>query len=213
MTAAPSLNLSYIGNGPTGANQSIAQGTSGPVAKTLYAYGVATNGNTTTAANAAPVGFIDGVQSLGKTIVLQFQSVGAPASYQGTANQAYYASVQGVGQLQVGQSITFAGFSNSGNNTTATINYVTGSGVYVTNSSSVAETNPAATGTVQVSSVPIFVDVFISGNSADTAGDLAVAAAAFYPSSLSSTGFTLNWAALATTARTIHFGAIIGFSS
>src|SRR5208282_3409776 len=123
MTAAPSLNLSYIGDGPTGSNQTIYDGTPGPKSKTLYAYGVATNGNTTTAANAAPVGYIDGVQTLGKTIVLQLQSVDAPITYLGTANTAFYHSVQGCGQIKVGDSITTAGFTNGGNNATNTVTY------------------------------------------------------------------------------------------
>jgi len=213
LVAAPSLNLSYVGVGPSGIGQTVADLTAGPKSKTLYAYGVATNGNTTTAANAAPVGYIDGVQSLGKTVVLQFQSVDAPVTYQGTANTAFYHSTQADSQLAVGQSITTAGFTNSGNNATNTITFILADRIGVTNASAVAEVNPAGTGSVSVGGVPISVDVFISGNSADTAADLAVASAAFFPSAVSNTGFTLNWAALATTARTIHFGAVIAFSS
>jgi hypothetical protein len=212
MTAAPSLNLSYIGIGPSAGNQIVNNGTGGPVSKTLYAYGIIANGNTTTAANAAPVGFIDGVQGFGKTIVLAFQSVAAPVTLNGTANQAFYATVAGASQLAVGQSITFTGFTNSANNTTATINTVTATGVYVTNSSAVAETNPAGSGVVQVTNIPVFVDVFAAGNSADTTA-VATGAGALVPSNVTNTGFTLNWTAWSTTAQTLHFGAIIGFSN
>lgn len=212
LVAAPSTNLSYIGAGPTGSNQTIADLTTGPKAKTLFGFGVATNGNTTTAANSAPVGFIDGIQSLGKTITLTFQSVTAPATLNGVANQAIYSTVFGASQIAVGQSVVFSGFANSGNNGTFTVNVVSATGITVTNSSAVAETN-SGQGVVTQTAIPIFVDVFLSGNSGDTAGDLAVASGALFASAVSATGFTLNWAALATTARTLHFGAIIAFSN
>lgn len=213
LTAAPAINLSYIGQGPKSSGQLIADQTSGPKAKTLYAFGVATNGNTTTAANSAPVNFIDGVQTLGKTTILQLQSVTAPATINGVANQAIYSSVFGDNLVLVGDSVVIAGFTNSGNNGTFTVNVVSATGITVTNSSSVAETNGAATLSDTTGGTPIWVDAFISGSASDTAADLAVASAAFFPSALSNTGFTLNWSALATTARTIHFGAIIAFSS
>ncbi len=212
IVAAPSLNLSYIGNGPTGSNQSIADLTSGPRAKTLFAYGVATNGNTTTGANAAPVGFIDGVQSLGKTIVLQLQSVDAPVTYLGTANTAFYHSVQGCGQVKVGDSVTTSGFANGGNNATNTVTYVLPTAIGVTNASSVAEVNPAGTLVDNQTSVPVAIDVYFSGSNADTPAVL-IAAGNLIPSTISATGFILNWTALATTAQIIHFGAIISFSN
>jgi len=126
IVAAPSLNLSYIGNGPTASGQIISDGTPGVRSKTLYAYGVAANGNTTTGANAAPVGFIDGTSTLPK--------------------------------------------------------------------------------------VPTSVQVFVAGNSADTAAVLA-AANPIWASTITNTGFILNWTALATTAQTFTFGAVIAFSS
>lgn len=212
LVAAPAITLSYIGQPSVpGGGQIIADQTSGPKAKTLYAYGVATNGNTTTGANSAPVYFIDGVQSFGKTVVLPIQKVVIDTSV--FTNGADYYSVGGTGQVKVGDSVTIAGFTNSGNNLTTTVAAVTSSYITVTNSGAVTETNPAASLTDVVAAVPISVDAFISGSNADTAADLAVASAAFFPSGLSATGFTLNWAALATTARTIHFGAIIAFSS
>ena len=47
--ATTSINLSYIGQGPSAGGQNIADQTSGPKAKTLYGYGalVATSGTWT----------------------------------------------------------------------------------------------------------------------------------------------------------------------
>lgn len=108
--------------------------------------GVATfilDGATTTGLVA---NWIDGVQVPFKTVILlPVLSVTAPATIGGVANQAVYSGVGAYGQLAVGQSVTFAGFSNAGNNGTFTINALTTSTIQVTNSSSVAETNPAAT--------------------------------------------------------------------
>jgi len=59
------VNLSYIGNGPSGSGQVIADQTSGPKSKTLYAYGtlVASSGTFVTE-TAAAVNFIDGTSTL-----------------------------------------------------------------------------------------------------------------------------------------------------
>jgi len=218
IVAAPSLNLSYIGQGPTAGGQVIADQTSAPKSKTLYGYGIAANGNTTAAANAAPVGFIDGVQSLAKTLVLSIQSCGAATTApDGTAHCVPYYSVQGCGQVAVGDTVTVAGFANANNNisTAAAVHGVTSSAIYVYNAnyaSVTAETNPAATLTDTTGGVPIAVNVFVSGNSADTAAVLA-AANPVWASTVTSTGFILNWTALTTTAQTFHFGAVIEFSS
>src|ERR1700677_248221 len=143
MAQGPQVNLSYIGLGPTAQGQTIADQTSGPKGKALYAYGILTNGNTTTANTGNPVAFIDGVQSIQNSISIPVLNVAAPATIGGTANQAVYSGVGAYGQLRKGQSVTFAGFTNSGNNGTFTINSLTTSTITVTNSSSVAETNPA----------------------------------------------------------------------
>ncbi len=91
------------------------------------------------------INWIDGVQKPFQTvIVVPVSSVTAPATIGGVANQAVYSGVGAYGQLRVGQSVTFAGFSNSGNNTTVTIVALTTSSIQVLNASSVAETNPAA---------------------------------------------------------------------
>jgi hypothetical protein len=92
------------------------------------------------------INWIDGVQKPFQTVILApVLSVTAPATIGGVANQAVYSGVGAYGQLKVGQSVTFAGFTNAGNNGTFTINALTTSTIQVTNSSSVAETNPAAT--------------------------------------------------------------------
>src|SRR6266404_8968436 len=98
------------------------------------------------AATSGVVNWIDGVQKPFQTVqLLPVLSVTAPATIGGVANQAVYSGVGAYGQLAKGQSITFAGFSNAGNNGTFTINALTTSTIQVTNSGSVVETNPAAT--------------------------------------------------------------------
>lgn len=118
-------------------------GLSGSQSKVLT--GIATftgDGATTT----ATLNWIDGVQKpFTSTVTIPVLSVTAPATIGGVANQAVYSGVGAYGQLKVGQSVTFAGFTNGGNNGTFTINALTTSTIQVTNASSVAETNPAAT--------------------------------------------------------------------
>lgn len=215
MSSGPLTNLTYIGQGPASAGQFIADQTSGAKSKTLYATGVITNGNTTTAATNSPIGFIDGIQSVQQQVTIPVLSVTAAATIGGTANQAVYSGVGAYGQLAVGQSITFAGFSNSGNNGTFTINALTTSTIQVTNSSSVAETNPQASLLWNKGAIPIAVDVYIAGTAADTlaAVTAAMATPGVFPTALSGTGFTINYSAFATTAQTVHFGAVVTFAS
>jgi len=98
------------------------------------------------AASSATLNWIDGSQKPFQTVILlPVLSVTAPATIGGVANQAVYSGVGAYGQLAKGQSVTFAGFTNAGNNGTFTINALTTSTIQVTNASSVAETNPAAT--------------------------------------------------------------------
>lgn len=98
------------------------------------------------ASTTATLNWIDGVQKPFQTVILApVLSVTAPATIGGVANQAVYSGVGAYGQLKVGQSVTFAGFSNAGNNGTFTVNALTTSSIQVTNAGSVAETNPAAT--------------------------------------------------------------------
>ena len=150
--AIPAAALTFIGQPGSSAaqGQSVSGYTaSGPLSKVLA--GVATftlDGATTT---GLVVNFIDGAQKLfQQTDVLQVVSVTAPATIGGVAAQAVYTSVGPVGQLRVGQSITFGGFANAGNNGAFTINALSTTGIQVTNTLSIAETNPAGTGTVNV---------------------------------------------------------------
>lgn len=211
------FNLSYIGQGPSGSGQIIAEQTSGPKAKTLYGYGVlkaaSTLGTTITSSN---VGWVDGVQSLGNTIVTTLQSVAAPVTLNGVANQAFYAGNKGATAFIVGDSATIAGFATSANNVTATVNVVTSTGFYVTNASSVAETNPAATAVVTRGGIPAVVSVSISPAPTDTNG-LVTGRAAFVgtilPSAITATGCVLNYGALGTTSNSVTIGFVLEFAS
>ena len=208
-----SHNLSYIGLGPTAAGQVIADQTSGSKAKTLYAYGTIIN-DTTASGTTCPIGYIDGVQTLGKTVVLQFQSVAAPATINGVANQAIYSSTGPDINVPVGASITFAGFTNSGNNGAFTVNAVNSQGILVTNSSSVAETNPAATGIYTVGGIPTIVNVFLAQGAGDSTAAVVLAAAkSLYATSVTAAGFTLNFPTLTTAAAQFTFGAVLEFGS
>lgn len=208
------VNLTYIGQPSNPASgQAIADQTSGPKAKTLYAVGTIVNGSSTfSTETATTVNFIDGVQTFGRVSVLQFQSVTAPATINGTANTAVYSSVGPDINVPVGVSITFAGFANSGNNGTFTVTAVNSTSISVVNSSSVAETNPSATGTYTVGGIPVWVDVFYAGASTDSS-TTATASNNFYPSNIVGTGFQLNHNSFTTTGVTVTFGAIIAFSS
>lgn len=214
MGASAAVNLSYIGQGPSGGGQRIADQTSGPKAKTLYGVGTLLSGSDAT---TAAVNFIDGTQSLGEVIITSLQSVAAPVTLNGVANQAFYAGNKGATQFQVGQSAVIAGFTTAANNVTATVNVVTSTGFYVTNASSVAETNGAATASVTVGGVPTLVNVFVSPSSIDSAAALLlIGAKPLYASAITSKGFTLNYATITTSgtaAAPITFGAVIAFSS
>ncbi len=62
--------------------------------------------------------------------------------------------------------------------------------------------------------IPVFVDVFRSGNSSDSATAATSGVISIVPSSLSSTGFVANMSGNGTTSGvTISFGVIIAFSS
>lgn len=214
MGASAAVNLSYLGNGPSGGGQIIADQTSGPKAKTLYAVGTLLSGNDAT---TAAVNFIDGTQSLGKQVLLQLQSVDAPVTYQGTANVAFYHSTGADSQLAVGTSVTIAGFTTSANNVTASVLFVTASSFGVSNASSAAEVNPAATATWTVGGIPAFVNVFLSPGGIDSAAAvLLIGAKPMYASAITAKGFTLNYATITTSGTAgapITFGCVIAFSA
>src|SRR5712691_483674 len=214
MGASAAINLSYVGQGPSGGGQIIADQTSGPKSKSLYGYGTLVAGSDAT---TATVNFIDGTQSLGKQVVLSLQSVDAPITYQGTANTAFYHSVFADSQLTVGQSLTIAGFTNAGNNVTATVTFVLNDRFGVTNSGSVAETNPAATAVWTIGGVPVWITAFYAGNSAgaSTTADALFASGTnrFTASAVSATKWVLNYPTVTTSGVTINFGCVVAFSA
>lgn len=143
--AIAAQNLVYLGQPSSSAapGQQYSNSDPGVLGKQLIGVAQFTGDGATT---SATVNWIDGVNSIFVVpVFLQLLSVTAPATIGGVVNQSVYSGVGSYGQLRVGQSVTFAGFSNAGNNGTFTINALTTSSIQVTNASSVAETNPAGT--------------------------------------------------------------------
>lgn len=145
--AIPAANLVYLGQPAVAAQgQIFNNGLGGPLSRENVGIATFTGDG---AATTATLNWIDGVQKpYVSTVILPFLAVTAPATIGGVANQAVYSGVGSYGQFRVGQTITFAGFSNAANNGAFVINALSTSSVQVTNASSVAETNPAGTGTV-----------------------------------------------------------------
>ena len=196
----PAVNLTYLGQPATPSQGQIIHGNdSGPMGKRLIGYGTATLDG---AATTFTVNFVDGVQKYAQNnLVIPVQSVTAPATINGVANQSIISGVGAMGQIKVGASITTAGFSNAGNNNTFTVNAVTSSGVQVTNASAVAETNYAATLTTVLGPSVLGVQVARSGSSSDTAA----ASTTVQPSSVSNTGFTATISAAGSNAQLLSF--------
>jgi hypothetical protein len=142
--AIAAVNPTYFGPNPLAQGQIPSQGgISGVQSRSVQGLGTAILDG---AATTFTLNWIDGNQVPYKNVIfLSVLSVTAPATIGGVANQAVYSGVGAYGQLKVGQSITFAGFANAGNNGTFTINALTTSSIQVTNSGSVAETSGAAT--------------------------------------------------------------------
>jgi len=151
--AIANVSLSYLGQPSSPAQgQIVNSGLGGPLSETLVGIGTAIlDGASTT----FTLNWIDGVQKIFQRplVVIPVLAVTAPATIGGVANQAVYSGVGSFGQFRIGQTITFAGFSNAGNNGAFVINSVSTSSVTVTNSSSVAESNPQATGAVSFGAV------------------------------------------------------------
>lgn len=205
------VNLSYIGqpSSPAG-GQIVADQTSGPKARSLYAYGTIVNGSSTFCTETSTtVNFIDGVQAFGKTFVLPINKVAIDAT---TNTYADYYTVGGALQARVGDSVTVAGCSTSANNGTFTVEAVSSSYIVLNNSSAVAETEVGATAVDNQTNIPVFVDVFYAGNSNDSS-TTATASSSFWPSDVTATGFNLFHNSFTTTGVTVTFGAIIAFSS
>jgi hypothetical protein len=143
--AIAAVNLQYSPGSPLVGQQLQSQGgLTGSEAKSLYGIGTAIGDGATT---SFTVNWLDGVQTPFKqTGIIQLQAVTAPATINGVANVAIYSGVGAMGQLRVGQTVTTAGFSNAGNNSTSlVILSLTTNSFNAVNASSVAETNPAGT--------------------------------------------------------------------
>lgn len=211
MGASAQVNLSYIGQGPAAGGEIIADQTSGPKSKTLYGYGTIISGSNAT---SVAIGYIDGVQIMGKTIVLPLTSVAVDAT---TSTYADYYTNGAATQIKVGDTVAVAGFTNSGNNVTnLSVSKVFTNGFVASNSGVVAETNPSATVTDTVGALPVFVDLFYAGNATDSSTARALfqtGAAALSLGSVTTTGFQINYPTVTTSGVTISFGCIIGLSS
>lgn len=159
------------------------------------------------AATSGVVNWIDGVQKPFQTVILaSVLSVTAPATIGGVANQAIYSGVGAYGQLRVGQSVTFAGFTNTGNNGTFTINALTTSTIQVTNASSVAETNPAATVAFNIATGSFATGAFSARSGWNAAGVVDTAASSIYVTGIGTVTATtgvVNFSAAPANAATV----------
>jgi hypothetical protein len=207
--AIAAVNMSYIGQPSSPAQgQIVNSGLGGPLANALVGIGTATLDG---AATTFTLNWIDGTQKIFQRpqVIVPVLSVTAPATIGGVANQAVYSGVGSYGQFRVGQSITFAGFSTAANNGAFTINALSTSSIQVTNASSVAETNPQASGSVNFgavlpaipgsSGVTNFRSLVSAANVADTAAGTITALI----SSVSATGCTVTISAAGSNGQTL----------
>lgn len=210
MGASAAINLSYIGNGPSGAGQIISDATPGPKSKTLYGYGTLVSGSDAT---TAAVNFVDGVASLGKTIVIPINSVDAS-----DGTNSVYHSVGADSAFQNGDLVTVLGCSVGANNVSGVVVSKVGSDRF----SAINSTGTAESGLLQASArvnrggTPAWVNVFYAAASTDSstaAGVFATGAGHFQATSVTSTGFTLNYPTVTTAGVTLNFGCVIAFSN
>jgi hypothetical protein len=200
--AISAANLSYVGQPASAAQgQIVNNGLGGPLSEQLL--GIATftgDGASTT----ATVNWIDGTQKIFQrpVVVVSVASVTAPATIGGVANQAVYSGVGSYGQFRVGQSVTFTGFSNAGNNGTFTINALSTSTIQVTNASSVAETAPAAAGSVNFGAVLPVALGYRSGVSAANVADTAANTITASINTITATGALVTFSAAPANAAT-----------
>jgi hypothetical protein len=200
--ALTNLNISWYGQ-PSGlaAGQIYGNNSCGPQNRVLTGIATITLDG---AATTGVINFIDGVNSPYQIKqVVGVSSVAAPATIGGVANQAVYTGVGAYGQLRVGQSITFAGFTNAGNNGTFTINALTTSTIQVTNASSVAESNPQAS--LSFTFGALVAGVQANRGLASTLGvaDTAANTITATPSLFTQTGFTITLSAAGSNGQTL----------
>jgi len=213
--AIAAVNLQYLGQpSPAAQGQIVNNGLGGPLSEALTGIGTAVLDG---AATTFTLNWIDGVQKIFQrpVVIVPVLSVTAPATIGGVANQAVYSGVGSFGQFSKGQTIVFAGFSNAANNGSFVINVVSTSSVTVTNASSVAETNPQASGAVNFGAVLPAVygssginnaRVLVSAaNVADTAASTTTAII----SAVTATGCTVTISAAGTAAQTLSVMATL----
>lgn len=207
--AISAANLVYVGAPGSSAaeGQVISSNDSGPLGKQIF--GIATftgDGASTT----ATLNWIDGVQRpFRKNIVTSVLSVTAPATIGGVANQAVYSGVGSYGAFSVGQTVTFAGFSNAGNNGSFVINALSTSSIQVTNASSVAETNPQGSALVNLGAVLPVATAYRSGVSAANVADTAAASITASIASITATGATVTFSAAPANGATCSVAAAL----
>lgn len=195
------VNLTYVGNGPSGAGQILNDGTPGSRSRSLVGYGQATLDGSL---SAFTVNFIDGVATFGKSILLSLQSVDVT---DGTYTK--YHSTGGCGQVKVGDTVTIKGCPTSANNvSSAAVHAIDSSSVTVANASGVAELCPQATLLDVTNATPVALLVSRSGGATDTAA----AGTTITPSAITSTGFTANISAAGSNAQLLSFCVEIFFA-
>lgn len=217
--ANPVINLSYIGLGPTGSGQSIADQTSGPKSKMLFGYGTLTvSSGTFCTTTVAAVNWIDGTASLGKTTVLSFYAVDATGVNAASGSSRYY-SVGADSACIVGDSVTVTGFTDTNNNVSAAAVTAVGSNfVDITNASGTKEAGPVqgAQGVYTRGGIPdIVVMNVLTGHAGDTAATVAAcnASAASVLSSITAKGAVLTTPNLTTTGDKVTFAFILEFAN
>lgn len=201
--AITNLNVTWYGPQTAQGQLQSQGGISGSQSKALVGIATVTLDG---AATTATINWIDGVQKPFQTVqVIPVLSVAAPVTIGGVANQAVYSGIGAYGQLKVGQSITFAGFTNGGNNGTFTINALTTSSIQVTNASSVVETNPAATVSFNIATGALVATAFgvRAVTSALGVADTAVNTITAVVSSVTQTGALLTISSAGSAAQTL----------
>lgn len=196
-------NISWIGGGPTGGNQvNSYSALSGAGAKSLDGFGqLKLDGTATT----VTLNFIDGVQGFGQSVVLRLSAV---ATSVGSA--AVYSTFDGPTNNMIGKSVVVAGFATSANNGTFTINSIGSGTLTLSNGSAVAESNPAATGSVSISSVPAAVIVSRSIAGSDTA---ATSTTVLQTGAVTAIGIPVTISAAGSNAQLLSYAVRVVFAS
>lgn len=195
----------YFGQ-PAGAIQALTipsqSGVSGAQSKALQGIATATLDG---AATTFTLNWIDGVQVpyQGK-ISFSANTVTAPATIGGVANQSVISGVGTFGVLRVGQSITTSGFTNAANNGTFVVNALTTSSVQVTNASAVAEgPTPAGSITYNYGSQLALARAARSFASAANVTDTAAASITATASAITQVGCTITISATGSAGQSL----------